>query len=121
MPFTAFSMTYAGLVSSVSAETTRVAGVAVQLDLFTLVSGNSDLFSVDDDDKVAAIKVGGISGLVLPTEQVCGLGGQATQYHIGGIDDVPLAVDVTSLRCISRQSDFLVSSKLPATECFSNH
>ena len=56
------------IAQCVSTETTRVTGMAVQLDLVALISGNSDLFSVDDDDKVAAVDVGGIGGLVLPTE-----------------------------------------------------
>ena len=41
--------------------------------LVSLTVGQRDLVSVNDDDVVAGVRVRGELGLVLPTEQGCGL------------------------------------------------
>ena len=44
--------------------------------------------------------MGGEPGLVLPTEQVRGLGREAAEDDVGGVDDVPVLLDVAGLRCV---------------------
>ena len=77
-----------------------IAGVAVGELLVGLAIGQDDLVGVDDDDIVAAVLVGGELGLVLPTEQVRGLGREAAEDNVGGINDVPVLLDVAGLRCV---------------------
>ena len=81
-------------------QATRVAGVAVGELLVSLAVGESHLVGIDDDDIVATVLVGGELGLVLPTEQGGGLGRESTQDDVGGVDDVPVLLDVAGLRCV---------------------
>ena len=68
--------------------------------LVGLAVGQDDLVGVDDDDVVAAVLIGGEPGLVLPTEQVRGLSREAAENDIGGVNDVPVLLDVARLRCV---------------------
>ena len=54
------------------------------------VTGQLGFFSVDDDDIVTTIKVGGKFGFVLTAQQVCGFSGNATEDFVFGIDNEPL-------------------------------
>ena len=73
----------------------RVAGVAVGHLGGQLVAGQGDLLGVDDDDEVAGVDVRGEGRLVLAAQQGRGLDGEAAEDDVGGVDDVPLALDVS--------------------------
>ena len=78
-------------------QVTDPAGVTLPLLLLQLVAGQDSLSAVDDDDVVTAIDVGGEGGLVLAAQQNSGLGSHTTQGFAGGVDDVPLTLDLTGL------------------------
>ena len=78
-------------------ETTRVTGVAVGHLVVPLGTGQRDLAGVHDDDEVTDVHVRGVLGLVLAAEQDRGLGGESTEHHIGGVDDMPDPGDVSGL------------------------
>ena len=82
-----------GSLDFLAANVTRVAGVNL---LRFLVSSKDHFVCVDDDDVVTCIDVWGEDGLVLATEEACGLDGNLTEHFVGGIDDIPLALDVGS-------------------------
>ena len=65
--------------------------------LVELLAGEGNLVRVDDDDVVAHVHVRGERRLVLPTEEGSGLGCQATEDDVGGVNDVPLLVRVPRL------------------------
>ena len=79
-------------------QTTGEAGVAVGHLLGRLVARERHLLGVDDDDEVTTVDVRGEGRLVLATDERGGLDGQAAQADVGGVDDVPLALDVPRLR-----------------------
>src|SRR4051812_26960967 len=78
-------------------QTARVAGVPVGHLLGRLVPGERHLARVHDDDEVAAVDVRGERGLVLAAQQGRDLHGEASEHHVRGVDDVPLALDVSGL------------------------
>ena len=75
-----------------------VAGVIAVILLFELLAGEDHLVAVDDDDMVAAVDVGGVFGLVLPFENSRHLRSKTSEHHIGGVDDVPLALHFAGFR-----------------------
>ena len=81
-------------------ETAGVAGVAVHQLVGQLVAGERDLLRVDDDDEVTGVHVRGEGRLVLAAQQVRGLDGELAEDDVGGVDDVPLALDVAGLRAV---------------------
>ena len=58
--------------------------------LLQLAAGEDCLGSVDDDDMVTAINMGGEGGLVLAAQQNGGFFSGTAQGLAGRIDDVPL-------------------------------
>ena len=90
-------------------EAARVAGVAVGQLVGRLVAGEGDLLGVDDDDEVTGVHVRGEDRLVLAAQQVRGLDGEAAQDDVGGVDDVPLALDVTGLGAVRAHGECLLS------------
>jgi hypothetical protein len=42
---------------------------------------------------------------VLAAEEVGGLDGEASEDHVGGVDDVPLALDVSGLGAVRAHGD----------------
>src|SRR5690606_31147712 len=81
-------------------QTAREARVAVGLLLLQLGAGQRHLLRVDDDDEVTGVNVGGIGRLVLAAEQDRGLGREAAQHDVRGVDNVPGAGDLAGLRCV---------------------
>ena len=47
-------------------------------------------------------------GLVLSAQQDCGLAGKTTKDNVGGVNDVPLAVDIAGLRGVRTHGVCLV-------------
>ena len=88
-------------------QTTHVAGVGAVELLLALLAGEDGLVSVDDDDEVAAVGVGGVLGLVLTTQQGSGGGSGLAQRLAGSIENVPLALDVTLVCHKGRHIGFL--------------
>src|SRR5690606_418640 len=78
-------------------EATRVARVAVVELLIELATAQPHPIGVDHYDEAAGIDVGGEGGLVLPTQHHGDAGGETTELVIGGVDHVPLAIDLAGL------------------------
>lgn len=76
---------------------TDVAGEA-GVNLGSLLgAGEDNLVSVDDDDKIARINVGGENRLVLAAEEARGLNSDLTEDLALGVDHVPFALDFMRL------------------------
>ena len=75
-------------------QTTHPAGVGTVVLLLHLVAGQDGLAGVDDDDVVAAVGMGGIGDFALTAQQVGHDDGGLAQRLAGGVNDVPLALDV---------------------------
>ena len=82
--------------------------------LVELVAGQRDLLRVDDDDEVTHVHVRGEGRLVLAAQEVRGLDGEPAEDHVGGVDDVPLALDVAGLRAVRTHARCLTRSLGPA-------
>jgi hypothetical protein len=78
-------------------ETAGVAGMPVIPLLVELVAGDGDLLGVDDDDEVARVDVRRVLRLPLAAERVGDLRGEAAQRLSLGVDEIPLARDLTRL------------------------
>ena len=62
---------------------------------------------------VAAVLIGSELGLVLPTEQGGGLSRESTQDDVGGVNDVPVLLDVAGASvytCARALPSFLLAS-----------
>ena len=68
------------------------AGIAHELLLGLLLAREDDFLGVDDDDKIAGIKVRGIDGLVFPAQNIGSLRRQTAQNGAVGVDHVPFAL-----------------------------
>ena len=62
---------------------------------------HADLVSIQDDDEIAGVDMGGVLRLVLALENMGGLGSNATQHLVSGVDDEPLARNLLRL-CVIR-------------------
>ena len=82
------------------AETTRIAGVVVDVLVGLLGTCQNHLAGVHDDDVVACVDMGGKGGLVLAAENRSHLGGEATEYQAVSVDDVPRTLNLACLGCI---------------------
>jgi hypothetical protein len=69
--------------------------------LVELVTGDADLLRVDDDDEVAGVDVRGVLRLVLAAQRVRDRGRQAPEGLPLGVDEVPLARDLSRLGGVS--------------------
>ena len=78
--------------------------MAVCTLLLELCTGQGDLLSVHDDNKVTGVNVGSKSRLVLTAQQDSGLACEAAENNVGGVNDVPLALDFAGLGSISAQN-----------------
>ena len=70
------------------------AGVSAVDLLGALVAGEDSLAGVDDDDVVAAVGVGGVSGLGLAAQKVGSPDSGLAQGLARGVQDVPLTLNV---------------------------
>ncbi len=109
--------------NGVDGQPARVAGVAVGHLGRRLGPREGDLRGVHDDHEVAHVHVGGKRRLVLAAEEVGGLDGEASQDHVGGVDDEPLSLDVSGLGAVRAHGciPFLVRSsqrKVSRRRCF---
>ena len=75
-------------------QTADPTGVGAIVLLLQLVAGQNRLAGVDDDDVIAAVGVGGIGDFALAAQQVGHDDGGLAQRLAGGVNDVPLALDV---------------------------
>ena len=71
--------------------------VLIQL-LVQLVAGENGLIGVDDDDKIAAIHMGGEDRLMLASQQGGSLSGYAAQGLVSSVDHIPFAFDLVRFR-----------------------
>src|SRR5665213_593559 len=77
------------------AKTARVARVVIVEVLCGLVGGDDDLVGVHDDDVITGVDVGCVEGAVLTAKQRSSDGGDATEDQTFGVDDQPLARQLT--------------------------
>ena len=68
-----------------------VTGKARITFLFFLLSGESDFFRVDDNNKISGVDVWCKNGFFFPTQQVGGLHRDAAEHLVLGVNDPPLA------------------------------
>ena len=78
--------------------------------LIQFFAGQDDFRSIDDDDVIAGIHMGGIGGLVLATQNVRNLSGEATKHHAVCINDIPLALNVLRICHKGFQVNFLLET-----------
>ena len=69
-------------------------GMAVDLLALGLARGQDHLVGVDDHDVIATIEVRAERRLVLAPQETSHLGGQATEHHALGVDDMPPPLDL---------------------------
>ncbi len=62
-----------------------------------LVTGQDNLVSIDHDDKIAGVNVGGENRLVLAAEEACSLNSDLAEDLALGVDHIPLALDFMRL------------------------
>jgi hypothetical protein len=85
------------------------AGVPGEIDVdlvIHFVTGEDDLVSVDDDDKVAAVNVRRVIGLVFAPENGGNFGTHATYGLISTVHDVPVAVNGSLVRVFGGEMQF---------------
>src|SRR5262245_35426931 len=78
-----------------AADPARITGVAVIPLLVELVAGDLDLLGVDDDHEVAGVHVRRVLRLPLAAESVGDLGRETAERLAFGVDEVPLARDLS--------------------------
>ena len=85
-----------------------IAGVGAVVLLLQLLAGEDCVLGVDDDDVIAAVNVGGVIGLELAAEKVCGEGSgfahEACRLHQGRTtcgSTVSLVTMVVDMFCAS--------------------
>ena len=82
-----------GLLSSVVVLGTLVAAQTLQLVGTHGVAGQNSLLTVDDDDMIAAVHVGGVGDLVLAAQQGGDSSSGTAQGLAGSIDDIPFTLN----------------------------
>ena len=65
--------------------------------LLGLLAGQDSLVTVDDDDVIAAIDVGGVVDFLLAAQQNSSLSSDVTQALAGCVEQIPLALDFSGL------------------------
>src|SRR6266545_4128377 len=86
--------------TSAAAEPSRVAGVPVVALLIQLVPGYVDLLGVDDHDEITRVDVRRVFGLPLSPQRVGDARRQSPEGLTLGVDDVPVAGDLTRFGCV---------------------
>ena len=80
--------------------------------LLGLLAGQDSLVTVDDDDVIAAIDVGGVVDFLLAAQQNSSLSSDVTQALAGCVEQIPLALDFSGLYESSAHIYFLLISVL---------
>jgi len=62
-----------------------------------LLRGQGNLVGIDDHDEVTPVNVRREGRLVLATQEDGGLAGQPSKDDVGGVDDVPLTLNLAGL------------------------
>ena len=75
-------------------DSTRVAGVAVQLLAVSLVRREHGLVGIDDNHVVAGVEVWRVAGLVLAAQDVGYLGRETADNEAFRVEDMPRAFDL---------------------------
>ena len=78
-----------------------IPGMPVIKFLFHFVAGNTDLFSVDNHDKIAGILTGGVHRLMLAHEQAGYPCGYPAQGLVLGINQMPLSFNISRSGTVS--------------------
>jgi hypothetical protein len=78
-------------------DTALVTRMALVLLVLRLVTGHTQLLDIHDDDVVTGVHVRGEDRLVLAAQTACDLTGEAPEYLVRGIDNVPVAHDFMRL------------------------
>ena len=76
-----------------------IAGVAEVSFLSHLLAGENCFFGVDDDDFVAALHVGAVTGFVFTAENFGNLCAKATKNLVGSVDNHPLLLFCIGADC----------------------
>jgi hypothetical protein len=74
--------------------------MAVIALLVELVARDDDLLGVHDDDEIARVHVRRVDRLALAAQRVGDLGRQPSEGLTLGVDDVPVARDLSRLGCV---------------------
>ena len=90
------------LAEALELQATEVAGVTPIALLVSLVAGQDNLVSVDDDHEVTGVSVGGVLRLVLATKDHGSLGGKTAEGSALSVDEHPVALDLAGLGVTSR-------------------
>src|SRR5580700_3959618 len=75
---------------------THVTGETHVLFLRLFLTGQSHLFSIDDDHEIPSINMWRKYWLLLSSQQIGNLDGHPAQGLVAGVYDVPLPVNITS-------------------------
>ena len=75
-------------------QTADPTGVSTIVLILHLVTGQNSLAGVDNDDVIAAVSVGGVGDFALAAQQVGDDDSGLAQGLAGGINDIPLALNV---------------------------
>src|SRR5918996_2125785 len=108
------------LAQCAAAQAARVARVAVVALLVELLAGDGDLLRVDHDDEVAGVDVRRVLRLVLAAEGVGDARRQPSEGLPLGVDDVPVARDLTRL-CVPRLHEKRGQTRRPPARDGSNY
>jgi hypothetical protein len=84
-------------------------GITGEVDVdfvFQFVTREDDLLGVNDNDKVAAIDVGGVVGFVLAPEDGGNFGTHATNGLISTVHDIPVAFNGSLVRVFGGEMQF---------------
>ena len=79
--------------------------------LLGLLAGQNSLITVDDNNEIAAVHVGGIIDLLLAAQQNSGLSSDVAQALAGSVEQVPLTLDFSGLAICACNMDSFNSSR----------
>ena len=88
-----------------------ITGVMTVIFLFQLLTRENGLCAVHDDHVIAAIHMRSKGRLLLAAKQNGSLRGDAAQRLAGGVNHIPLAVDLAAFGHISRHGCYLLNSR----------
>src|SRR5688572_9298572 len=86
----AHGLGFAHDLGAILAQAAGIPAVALIDLLFFLAARQLDLGHVEDDDVIARVQIGRVSGFVFALKQFCGIGGNAAEHLAIGINHMPL-------------------------------